>query len=432
MQNFGSSFERLAQKPRTFQTKPPGVIDRLGDTDADADGDFRRFFARAQLERRHRANILARPTQLVRHDRRGTITVYPAGTQELLLVGLAFEERYRSLERVLWEMWIAGHPVPLIGIRDQLRVVARFHDRISAFLRRMGFGQPELPSKALRLVERVTPRYGGPGVPAVRRRLEGEQQVQTFVRIMADVLAGSYTPPSRSQLSGPSDDEGALIEKALGLDEARTDTPTGMPLLLRGNTAEDLAKGARLVRGNWAGDIDNATDQDLRTARGRWVRFQRHFPRVVDEAREIFGGSAFGLRALARLIGFEDPLMSGIAVIVMLRLGRSENRRLAGDWDKLIWATENWIENSSPLLPAFRVLREVPPLRSLLSAASMRRTLAGPDAQERHRVELLEVATAHETEIAAALARAGVTLATAPATSHLVPPVLTPSGFDAV
>lgn len=364
--------------------------------------------SRSQLERRHRAEILPRPTQMVRSDGRGTVTLYPTGTKELLVTSLAFEPRYRSLDRVLWEMWLDGQPVPLDGIRAQLGSVARFHDRIGGFLRRLGFGRPLLPDKALRLVERVTPHYNDRGLPPVRARLKSEADMQTFVRIMAEVLSGSYSPLPPSRVGGTSDDEGLLVERALGLD--KTELEEGLPRVLVGNTAEQLAKGARLAGGSWSAALSSATDRELRQAKDRWVRFRRPFPIVVEEAREIFGGSAYGLWPLARLARADDYLTSAVAVFIMLRLGRSSDVSLRNDWDKLIAATEKWIDSSSPWLPAFRVFREVPALSDLLSPKSLRRSMHGPEAQQRLNGKILEAATAHEGEIIAALARAGVTL----------------------
>lgn len=215
--------------------------------------------SRSQLERRHRAGVICRPQQRGRGRGKGSLSIYPLGTAALLIEGLELGARM-PLRELAFELWLRGRRVPMEGVRAYLMATAALHDRVAAVLRVIGFGRVLLPTRAIRFLERIVRTYAS-RLPTMRRRLGTEERVETVVRAALDMAAGTYTPPTR--IHGPADDEGLLVEIALGLQKARIEAPTGLKPWLTGSMTEIMVDSTRLYAGSWMNDLRAMTDAQL-------------------------------------------------------------------------------------------------------------------------------------------------------------------------
>jgi hypothetical protein len=362
---------------------------------------------RAQLERRHRAGLIPRPRQIALGRGLGSVTVYPAGSAEQLIAGLEIGSRVRALPAVAWELWFAGRPVSMSDIRAYLEGLARLHDRIVLVIRAFGFGRRILPERVLRLLAQWARRRTTDQIQqAVRKRLHGAGQLETFLRISTELIGGVYQPPDL--VHGPADDEGLLFEQGIGLASARKYAPIGANPWLSGDGHQALLAISTLFAGEWQKDLDALSDAQLREARGRCRALQEAVVMIGDEMGEIYGDEAFGLPAMADLLRQPDPLGTGMFVLAMARL---RNEKFQRDLQQLLDMAAAWRKTVSPQLPGLRRLRGLPEVAALFSQQRLFAVLTDRAEQLRFEQDAKAAAIQHGPEIQEALAAAGIQMA---------------------
>jgi hypothetical protein len=357
---------------------------------------------RNQLERRHRAGVIARPEQHGRGRGSGTVSVYPSGTAALLVEGLELGGTRMPLRELAFELWLRGRPVPIEGVRAYLLATAHLHDRVVAVLRVLGFGRAVLPMRALRFVEQIVHTYASGFLRTMRRRLGSEERVETVIRAGIEMATGTYTPPSR--VHGDSDDERLLVEIALGLQRGRTDAPTGLQPWLTGSMSEVLVDSSRLYAGHWARDLQDLSDAELERGREHWLQL-RQFMDVLRDMREIFGPDIFGMGSLVDGYALARPLIDAAATFALARQARSDPT-----WQEKYGAIAavcaQWRAEVSPQLPGLRALRAFPPTAALFTTRRLRPTLSDASAKARWEVEARDIGLRYQTEIKRVIERA--------------------------
>ena len=357
--------------------------------------------SRPQLERRHRAGVIGRPQQVALGRGAGTVSTYPAGTKQQLVAALELQREHRSLSAVLWKMWIVGHDVSVPAIRSQLLEVADLHDRAAEWSKARGFGQNPLSNLALRTLRWIVRRFGAlDPLDQVARRVESGERMETVVRVALDMSVGFYEEP---HVGGPSDEEGSLLARALGLGELEESLAEMQRAGLVKEREEPVSLGevTRAVGGDWKGALAPASDDDLRSARNHFVALRDGLRVVASEMQEIFG-TTFGLQALVRLLT-ANGLAERVTVLCILKVEGSADGRIRGALDAFTDATLRWQDSQSPWLPVLRALRRVDALGPALAPKQLRRAALDNQFRARHRTSVNELWLVHRAEIEAAL-----------------------------
>lgn len=201
---------------------------------------------RTQLSRWHRAGYLPTPRRVPLGRGLGTISIYPLGTRKQLEALCQLLSRDRNLTRVGWCMWWDGYAVPHQLARDLLTPVADDWEQLVDQLRSSSVADPSdeasgeeldspdevgedlnlgLSDEAWQALDNAPQvRLRRAWVRRVRKRI-GSQRFPTFMRIVMQVMAGSFT---HFAFSGDSTKSGkkardvsdkSVLAKALGLDQ---------------------------------------------------------------------------------------------------------------------------------------------------------------------------------------------------------------------
>jgi len=360
---------------------------------------------RSQLERWHKTGAIPRPRQ-VTVPGHGSTTYYPPGTARLAVALCEVRQRERSLLRAAWILWLAGHPVPMGTVRCFLMNVVRWHDRLVGLLHVLGFAGEWLTNAALRLVRRwAASRDAG----FLRQRVGGADRAETVIRVGLQIALGTYDAELSSSLRlGISDDEGLLVEDAVGLTAGRTDRIRGVGPWLTGDATEVLGSVVELAGGPWEGLVVELTDAELVRARDDLIELRYLMAHSASALAEMYGPDAFGFPALAAVLNSSSSVQAAILVLFLARVRRAEDPSLATGLDALLEQARIWRDQWERQVSLLRSLREeVPALREVLSPARMRQALENDDAYAAYTAELQSIAVRERAVIEAALARIG-------------------------
>src|SRR5438132_1328956 len=149
------------------------------------------MITRDKLERWHRSGALPPPRQTPRGASGGSVTLYPKGTSVQAVALARALEKTRRLDEVAFALWLERYPITMPLVRRFLSRVARWHDRLVASARAVGFGSAELPDQALDVLERVAHKHAsGPAMTSMWGRLTARGDRETLVRIVMDAAVG--------------------------------------------------------------------------------------------------------------------------------------------------------------------------------------------------------------------------------------------------
>lgn len=360
------------------------------------------------LGRLHRAHAIAEPT-VVRRGRKGTASLYPPGTKDLVLKLLARRKRHRIRERSWLSWWDEGGALP-IAARELLKENAASFDRIAKFLGRLLDREERSSPAAERRMDAMyeqaqNSRIKGPAA-AARRRV-GRSAFSTVARVLTQVGSGHFT----AYPDGDTEDDGTprpgttaeLIEKALGLDRARRDTLAKTPPWYCGSSETDLARLSSLLVKRPLSELAQETDEILEQGR----RDLRSFIYVVTTTAKIaelyVGRYAFGFGLIAKFLSWQRPGNQTVMLLGWVNLSKEPD--LQEGMNQLV-ALEPKVRAWKELQGVLDALREeIPAFAAILDNRRIGRALRSQLEAEQLNVDLTTARIEHAAEIEAFLAR---------------------------
>jgi hypothetical protein len=367
--------------------------------------------SRRQLAEWHRAGLLPTPEQTY-GDKAGSTSVYPTGTALRLLALCECRRRHpRSLDDIAWCLWWAGFDVPEGTIRRLLERGATMWRDQTGQLRHLlaqsesgadaGAGSDvdeELTNALETFLYRMSIERSPRKALAQLRKRVGRERFPTVVRVMAEVVTGTFEGYRVDPVTGTSDDEREIVETALDLTRARTDRLVGAGPWLTTDSGETLAKLSRLLRQSPPGQgIEATSAQELAHVRDEAKLFNSLFAGLGDTLEQMFGRGAFGLTALGGLLRDQRPLEQAIWVLLW-RMLRSAD--IGATIDMLLPLARQWQERELPAIAALEQLRtEVPATAELLHPKQIGRGLRSAREQQRREKALRQMREANAPEL---------------------------------
>jgi hypothetical protein len=138
------------------------------------------------------------------------------------------------------------------------------------------------------------------GPLAEARRNVGRERFATVVRVLAEVGAGRFAP--RPEDRDP-DGTAQLVERALGLERARTDKFVGATPRITGGLEIDLGTLTEILGSRPMVDLANTVDSELDLARAEIQSLIGVVTAVAPLLERLHGRGAFGLGMMGRLFG---------------------------------------------------------------------------------------------------------------------------------
>lgn len=360
------------------------IIDRARAADIEITHD--------QLERWHRAGAIPVPRQTPLGPRGGSVTLYPngSGTQAIAVArGLM---QTRRLDEVAFALWLPGAPVAISLVRTFLSRVARWHDRLVDSARAVGFGHVELPDPALDLLSRVAHKHAeGPGMRSLWQRLGERGDRETLVRIVMDAAVGTYVPtPSPSTSTYERESEGLLVERAVGIENGRTEPFLDIGPWLSGKPEEALELMPALVAGQWVDELRELSDDDLEHGRSSCAAILELATGLSASFTGLFGEEAFGVGNLAILLKERTAFLDGFILLALTRASRQPD--LAARMAVLIGALPD-LHALQELVAQAPALRARADIGDLLTPDALRAAFSDRDMLEVHAAAIDERST---------------------------------------
>lgn len=245
------------------------------------------------LARWHRAGVLPTPKQRSLGRGRGSVSCYPPGSRDQLVVLLSLRPRRRRLDELAWAMWWNRSGIPTVRARPYaVRTFESMNSVLAGLIAEDGAFSEEVE----RFLDgadraRLEPRALG----WVRNRLG----VDDFDRLLDGVLR----QVSGSTDAAPSEQTAALIERGFGLDRARDGPGPDGAGWLEGSLIEALGAAAELLNPRRLGAVLAASsDAELERARDEVQQFTAALV-LVGRLVEAMGDRwAYGFGPLGALL----------------------------------------------------------------------------------------------------------------------------------
>lgn len=276
-----------------------------------------------QVERWHKAGLLPRRRQLHLPGQRGSLGVYPSGTEAQFLALCRWRSKRRKLTELGFWLWWDGYDVPLRTVRVSLERLLPTVPRLS---RARAFNAAE--EGAAQLLR--DPRF----VPArrVRRRLRSEEDARTaLLTLLVAGLGGKplWATGAEVQLGNASPQD--LVFRGLGMDRAAGDrVGTSEPWLPHTSEVVATAVGQLTRLGILPEALRRArfmeaSVEQLEVAREDARILTEQLPTVIRAMQADYGRDAFGLGELRDLgqDGARDRAMMVVATLLLRRAGLS-------------------------------------------------------------------------------------------------------------
>jgi hypothetical protein len=363
--------------------------------------------SKRQLAEWHRAGLLPEPEQ-VHGERVGSTSLYPAGTAAHLLALCALRQRARRNADVAWGLWWAGYDVPEQWVKEPLqRVAATWREEMQALRQLVGQtdtdqgadgGFDELSDAFLEFLDQMgSARISRRVVTQARKRLSRDN-FPTFVRILVEVLTGTFTGYAIDFATGTTDEERALAEVGLGVVRGRTDRVADAGPWLTQDVEAALRELSRLLQQYPPGHgLETATREELARTRDEVKLFLALLKGWSAVAEQMFGRGAFGLAAVSTMAANEQPLDQAMWLLLWRTLRAAG---LGALMDLLLPLAQQWQHTIQPAIVAMEQLRtEVPATAELLDPKQMGRGLRSKREAERRVVALQALREEHAEEL---------------------------------
>src|SRR6266702_2560684 len=257
---------------------------------------------KTELARWHRAGLLPRPQRRSLGRGRGMVSIYPPGTTDQLLALCTIHCSEKRLPYVAWRLWWEGYTVPLSAIREFLEGARAQWQQGIEEIRQL----QEHPEQISKLLNRFKVMRISRKVITQARKRVGRENFPTFIKVLADVGSGTFEGYAINPERGI--DERWIVEKGLGLQQARTNRLADAEPWLTGDTGATLQELSSHLRDHPLGeDLSTVSEAELTDAREEVRCFLSAFEGMSSTLDRMFSRGAFGFSVFASAIREFEP-----------------------------------------------------------------------------------------------------------------------------
>lgn len=281
----------------------------------------------SQLGRLHRAGLVPAPNVRALGRGRGTESRYPPGSAARLVRVMDVHAGEHRIAYVAWRLWWEeGGAIPESARRFLAQLARSFdheRERLGALLTGDTEGEPSAVAAMDKFyAEAESGRVSG--VLGQARRNIGRERFATFLRVLAEVGTGHFT----GYEEGDEEEEiEALVDRALGLDRARTDHLAHSDPWFGGSTGIDFAALSRILASRSMVALAQATDLELDQARVEVRSLIGVITTIAPMFDRLFGRSAFGFGIIARTFDAQTPRAQSFMLLGWLALRQDDALR---------------------------------------------------------------------------------------------------------
>lgn len=281
----------------------------------------------SQLGRLYRADLISRPQVRALGRARGTESRYPPGTAARLIRVMEARSKESRLTHVAWRLWWEeGGQLPPAA-RKLLIEAARSVDEQREWLAKLlagdETGEPAAVAEMDRLYTDVEKaRMRGPLGEA--RHNVGSDRFATVVRVLAEVSAGRFAV---GETEFDPNEAGGLVERAFGLERARTDRLAGSTPWLTDLLDVDLEMLSEIVGSLSMRDLAEGDASQLDLARSEIRSLIGVVTTIAPHFEHLHGRGAFGLGTMARFFAAGSPHNQALILLGWLTLRTNDTLR---------------------------------------------------------------------------------------------------------
>jgi hypothetical protein len=329
------------------------------------------------------------------------LSLYPPGSGQRLVRVAQLHKGERRLTSVAWRLWWDdGGPVP-VPARELLAQVAQRWEQhrihLTELLAGEEAGEPAATDELDAIYRQAETRRIGRQLGQVRRNI-GREGFSTVVRVFAEIGVGRFHGYERGASTGSEDSgTGALAERAMGLDRARSDRLDDAGPWLDGDSEVDFVRLSQALATWPLAAGASANDEELNQARTELRAFLAVITTMAPLFERLFGRAAFGFGTIARTLDLPTPDLQAFMLLAWLALRHDgtlrDGMRSLGNLAPTAHATARIAE----LLEALR--REVPAFGPILSTGRLAAAQQDAGGGERLRAEIARVREEHRAAV---------------------------------
>jgi hypothetical protein len=278
----------------------------------------------------------------------------------------------------------------------------RERDEMSDLLAREDAGDPDAVRQMDTLYEAVEndPVEGPLGTI---RRNAGRQGFSSVARVFAEVATGRFE--SYHDRDEPGEDgtpqrgtTGELVERALGLDHARSDRIAGNEPRFTGSSEAHFRLLSNLVgdRKFWP-LVTSTSDAELDKARADVRKLLDLIATFAPMVERVLGGDAAGYRTIARALNLRTPRSQAFMLLAWLAL-RHDPELVAGLQDLVVRLPQAVAAAELEGL-SHALAKEVPALAPAFTNAARANFTGDAEASARWRAEIKRVSDEHREQV---------------------------------
>jgi hypothetical protein len=361
-----------------------------------------------QLGRLHRAGLVPSPRTRALGRGKGTASEFPPGSTERLLSVLEVQKQQprQKLSTIAWRLWWEDGGQAPAAARELLTGIATRwdHDReeLSDLLAREDTGDPDAEQKTDALyLAAENGRVEGP-LGTVRRNA-GREGFSSVARVFAEIATGRFESYHDHEQAG--DDgvpqpgtTGALVERALGLDHARSDRIAGGQPRFTGSSEAHLMLLSDLIGERQLEPLATTTvDAQLDRARGEVRNLLALISTFAPMVERVLRGDASGYRTIAGALNLRSPRLQASMLLAWLAL-RQQPQLLEG-MQGLVARLPQALAAAELERLSHELAKEVPALAPAFRNAA-RANLRGENEESRRwRAEIARVSNEHREQV---------------------------------
>jgi hypothetical protein len=361
-----------------------------------------------QLGRLHRAGLVPSPSTRRLGRGKGTASEFPPGSTARLIRVLEVQkaEGTQKFSTIAWRLWWEdGGPLPE-PTRELLAGTAlrwdQERDELSDLLAREDAGDPAAERQVDTLyTEAEQDRVEGP-LGTVRRN-SGRDGFASVARVFAEVATGRFE--SYKDHEEPDEDgtpqagtTGALVERALGLDHARSDRIAGNEPRFTGSSEAHFVLLSELIGERRLEPLATTmSDAELDKARSEIRNLLDLMSTFAPMVERAVGGDAAGYRTIARAMNMRTPRSQ--AFMLLAWLGLRQDPELLKGLQHLIARLPQALAAAELERLSHALAQEVPALASPLNNAARANLRGDADESARWRAEIARVSNEHREQV---------------------------------